>query len=186
MSAAELLPHIKDILSEAYHNAITPRIVRSKLEEKLSLKDGELEPQKKIIKGFIDQVMEELSEENKDDDKPSQTKKRKASDQADGESTTIEKAPKTFTCRTSNGEEAPRDLKKTQSTMFRRASDFIKAAPTIKIDVCGNTLTADAREFSSGGRGWYTGGKVPIVIGNKVVWCQVGLNITIPGSNAWK
>ena len=35
-------------------------------------------------------------------------------------------------------------------------------------------------------RRWYMNGKVEIQVGNQTVWAQVGMNITIPGSAAWK
>lgn len=35
-------------------------------------------------------------------------------------------------------------------------------------------------------RRWYMNGKVEIPVGNTTVWAQVGMNITIPGSAAWK
>jgi len=51
--------------------------------------------------------------------------------------------------------------------------------------ICGNKLTADPREFSSGGKGWYTGGKIEMTVNGKKVWAQVGINISIPGSQNW-
>jgi len=37
-----------------------------------------------------------------------------------------------------------------------------------------------------GNRGWYLGGKIEIPIGDKVIWCQAGLNISIMGSKEWE
>ena len=52
--------------------------------------------------------------------------------------------------------------------------------------VDGNRLRGEPRSFSSGALGWYLGGKVEVDVGGQTVWAQVGCNIVIPGSNAWK
>jgi hypothetical protein len=35
-------------------------------------------------------------------------------------------------------------------------------------------------------KGWYLGGKIEIMIGDKKVWAQAGLNLVVPGSKLWK
>ena len=60
------------------------------------------------------------------------------------------------------------------------------ASPTLEIDVAGNKLTGEPRSFSSGNLGWYLGGKAEFTVGKKAVWAQIGMNITIPGSQSWK
>ena len=34
--------------------------------------------------------------------------------------------------------------------------------------------------------GRYLGGKIEIPVGDTTVWAQMGVNVVIPGSNAWK
>lgn len=53
-------------------------------------------------------------------------------------------------------------------------------ASTVVIE--GNTMTAAAREFSTGSLGWYLNGKTTIDVGGKPVQVQIGLNLTIVGS----
>ena len=43
-----------------------------------------------------------------------------------------------------------------------------------------------ARTFTSGNRGWYAGGKIEVPIGDKTVWAQIGINVTVIGSKDWK
>jgi len=69
------------------------------------------------------------------------------------------------------------------STRFRRGFPTRSAAPS---QICGNTLTADPREFSGGGKGWYTGGKIEVSINGKPCWAQASINISVPGSKEWK
>lgn len=81
--------------------------------------------------------------------------------------------------------EAPKQLGKAQaSAMTVRA--FEKAAEPVSVSVFGNVATGNPRSFTSGNRGWYMGGKIPIKVGTKVLWAQLGLNLTIVGSKTWK
>ena len=57
---------------------------------------------------------------------------------------------------------------------------------SLTIDVDGNTLSGQPRTFSSGACGWYLGVKVEVDVGGQTVWAQEGMNVVIPGSNAWK
>lgn len=66
------------------------------------------------------------------------------------------------------------------------AKKFLESGKAIAIDVDGNSLRGEPRSFSSGSMGWYLGGKVEIEVAGQTVWAQVGCNIVIPGSNAWK
>eukprot|EP00658_Telonema_sp_P-2_P035471 TRINITY_DN25789_c0_g1_i3.p1 TRINITY_DN25789_c0_g1~~TRINITY_DN25789_c0_g1_i3.p1 ORF type:complete len:238 (+),score=80.96 TRINITY_DN25789_c0_g1_i3:86-799(+) len=95
-----------------------------------------------------------------------------------------EKKEKTFAVETRGGEEAPRNLGKTQHRAMK-GTQFLGCGETIEIELFGNTLKGWPRQFSSGGFGWYTGGKIPIELKGKKVWAQVGLNVTIPGSKEW-
>lgn len=42
------------------------------------------------------------------------------------------------------------------------------------------------RSFTSNNRGWYAGGKIQVPVGGKMVWAQIGVNLTIMGSKDWK
>lgn len=48
--------------------------------------------------------------------------------------------------------------------------------------VADSPLLLEVKEFSTGGLGWYTGQKITLKIGGKLVPCQVGINISIIGS----
>lgn len=56
----------------------------------------------------------------------------------------------------------------------------------LEVNVFGNVMTGEARDFSSGNRGWYLGGKIEVKVGKKTMWAQAGLNVTIVGSKAWE
>ena len=66
------------------------------------------------------------------------------------------------------------------------AKKFLESGKAVEFDVDGNTLTGLPRTFASGAMGWYLGGKVEMDVAGQTVWAQVGCNIVIPGSNAWK
>lgn len=57
--------------------------------------------------------------------------------------------------------------------------------PSAWFQIFGNKVEGDARTFTSGNRGWYAGKKILVKVGDKQVWAQVGLNITIIGSKEW-
>ena len=63
---------------------------------------------------------------------------------------------------------------------------FLETASALEIDVEGNTLRGEPRTFASGAAGWYLGGKIQMKIGTADIWAQLGCNVVIPGSNAWK
>jgi len=91
-----------------------------------------------------------------------------------------------MTCTTRSGSEAPKNVKKIQEAMKMTAKKFLASGKAIELDVDGNTLRGEPRSFSSNALGWYLGGKVEVDVGGQTVWAQVGCNIVIPGSNAWK
>lgn len=66
------------------------------------------------------------------------------------------------------------------------AKKFLESGKRLEIDVDGNTLTGDPRAFSSNNLGWYLTGKVEIDVAGETIWAQVGMNVTIPGSQSWK
>ena len=78
------------------------------------------------------------------------------------------------------------NIKKVQETMKMSIKKFLETASALEIDVEGNTLRGEPRTFSSGSVGWYLGGKILMKIGGTEIWAQLGCNVVIPGSNAWK
>jgi len=62
-----------------------------------------------------------------------------------------------------------------------RAS-FREHAQPIKVEINGNSMMAEVKEFSTGSLGWYLNGKSVIDVGGKQVSVQIGMNITIIGS----
>ena len=91
------------------------------------------------------------------------------------------------TCVVRGGEEAPKNLKAMQEKVKGMTeSKFLSSGKALEIDVDGNILRGEPRSFSSGNLGWYLNGKVPIDVGGVTVWAQVGMNVTIPGSQSWK
>jgi len=65
--------------------------------------------------------------------------------------------------------------------------EFQRLAPRLAVEIFGNKLTGEPRSFTSGNRGWYTGGKIEIPFGDdKVLWGQVGINLSIFGSKEWE
>ena len=66
-------------------------------------------------------------------------------------------------------------------------SKFIATTPPVTVQIGGNTLEGGARALGEkGNMGWYLGGKIELPVGKETVWAQIGINITIPGSGAWK
>lgn len=70
--------------------------------------------------------------------------------------------------------------KKTICPMSRE--EFREKAKAMTVVINGVTLTAPAREFSTGSLGWYLNGKQPVDIDGTEVLVQIGLNLTIVGS----
>jgi hypothetical protein len=60
--------------------------------------------------------------------------------------------------------------------------DFRTKAQPLTIDIGGSKVTGEVKEFSTGSFGWYSNGKVTVVIDGKPVTAQVGLNLIVVGS----
>jgi len=187
---------IRQIVKEVGLETLTAKTVRVKLEQMQGLEPNALKSKKEEISELIDEVIAEMEkedvkeeadadqgdeDESEEEEKPAKKAKTapKGKEEAGGE-----KKPK-MTCRTRSGEECPKGVKAMQEKLKITTPQFL-ATPEISIDVCGNTLTAEPRVFSSGNLGWYLGGKLEVPINGKNVWAQVGINITIPGSQSWK
>jgi hypothetical protein len=61
-------------------------------------------------------------------------------------------------------------------------SKFREAAQPVRVEVNGNAMMADVKEFSTGSFGWYLNGKTTIDVGGTPVTVQIGMNLTIVGS----
>jgi hypothetical protein len=61
-------------------------------------------------------------------------------------------------------------------------SAFLEKAESVKVNIGGQEVTAEKREFSTGSFGWYFNGKTTINVDGKPLQVQVGLNLTVVGS----
>mmetsp|Transcript_10218 Transcript_10218/g.16464 ORF Transcript_10218/g.16464 Transcript_10218/m.16464 type:complete len:137 (-) Transcript_10218:24-434(-) len=98
------------------------------------------------------------------------------------------KKPKTekhHCCFPVDGIKAPAKIPKDQKSCMTK-EEFIEAAKELRFELEGSKFSGDARAFSSGSSGWYLGGKIPIIVNGKTLWCQVGMNVSVLGSKEWK
>eukprot|EP00325_Prymnesiales_sp_UTEX-LB-985_P033238 CAMPEP_0174714670 /NCGR_PEP_ID=MMETSP1094-20130205/18654_1 /TAXON_ID=156173 /ORGANISM="Chrysochromulina brevifilum, Strain UTEX LB 985" /LENGTH=187 /DNA_ID=CAMNT_0015914071 /DNA_START=82 /DNA_END=642 /DNA_ORIENTATION=+ len=180
---------VAEIIDEEGADNLTAKTVRQKLEAKLGLESGALKSKKDDIAKMIDDVLnarddnEEDEEEEEEEEEAPPAKKAKKGKEPAAKEENPNKGK--MTCTTRSGEEAPKNIKKVQETMKMSKSKFLNNASALEVDVDGNTLRGEPRSFSSGAMGWYLGGKVEMSIGGQTVWAQVGMNVVIPGSNAW-
>lgn len=89
-----------------------------------------------------------------------------------------------MTVKTVSGSEAPKGVKAAQQKAIK-GSKFLSTAPNLTLNVFGNELEGEAREFKSGKYGWYVGGKIEVNVNGKVLWGQVGCNLVMIGSEGW-
>jgi hypothetical protein len=61
-------------------------------------------------------------------------------------------------------------------------TQFLEKAEPVKVNINGQDIVADKREFSTGSFGWYYNGKITITVDGKPLSIQVGLNLTVVGS----
>ena len=64
--------------------------------------------------------------------------------------------------------------------------DFLAKAESLKIDLGGFPMVAEAREFSTGSFGWYVNGKATLNVDGKNLSVQVGMNLIVVGSKDTK
>ena len=103
----------------------------------------------------------------------------------DGILVELESKPKAFSCTTSSGRECPKNIKSAQAKSGMTVERFLGSQKRLAIELDGNRLTGDPRQFSSGNLGWYLTGKIELNVDGEQVWAQVGMNVTIPGSQSW-
>ena len=60
--------------------------------------------------------------------------------------------------------------------------DFLAKAEPLKIDIGGQMLLAEPREFSTGSFGWYVNAKSTATVDGKPLSIQVGMNLIVVGS----
>lgn len=59
---------------------------------------------------------------------------------------------------------------------------FREAAQPVRVEINGNPMLAEVKEFSTGSFGWYLNGKTTIDVGGTPVTVQIGMNLTVVGS----
>ena len=69
-----------------------------------------------------------------------------------------------------------------KSTCPISRADFRGSAKPVKINIGGNEMIAEVKEFSTGSLGWYLNGKTTIEVNGTHVSVQIGVNLTIVGS----
>lgn len=156
--------NVQSIVDRVGLDECTAKSIRLALEEMGGLEPGALKAEKAAIARVIDEVLAEAS--------------------APSEPTT--KAAKSFSCTTRSGTECPKNIKSAQAKNALTVEAFLSSNKRLEIDVDGNVLTGEPRQFSSGNLGWYLTGKIELEVAGRAVWAQVGMNVTIPGSQSWK
>ena len=60
--------------------------------------------------------------------------------------------------------------------------EFIEKAKPVEVVIDGNKMIGAPREFATGSLGWNISSKMTLMVGDKPVTVQVGLNLTLVGS----
>ena len=61
-------------------------------------------------------------------------------------------------------------------------SKFRESAQPVRIEINGNAMIAQVKEFSTKSFGWYLNGKTVIEVAGIPVNVQIGMNLTVVGS----
>jgi hypothetical protein len=75
---------------------------------------------------------------------------------------------------------APASAPAVSGTLSRES--FRQHAKPVALTINGLPLVADPKEFSTGSLGWFSNGKITVVVNGVACKVQVGLNLTIVGS----
>ena len=59
---------------------------------------------------------------------------------------------------------------------------FRESAQPVRVEINGNPMIAEVKEFSTNSFGWYLNGKTVIDVGGTPVTVQIGMNVTAVGS----
>mmetsp|Transcript_35655 Transcript_35655/g.77822 ORF Transcript_35655/g.77822 Transcript_35655/m.77822 type:complete len:175 (-) Transcript_35655:153-677(-) len=150
-------------------DSLTAKKVRRAVEQRLELGKGALDELKDTVTKYIDEFIKQKNEADEEDEEEVEEARpaKKAKTEGGG-----------------GGNLAPKGVKAIQARIMK-GSEFTKKADQLQVTVFGNTLEGEPRTFSSGNRGWYAGKKIQVSVGDKKLWAQVGLNITIIGSKEW-
>lgn len=60
--------------------------------------------------------------------------------------------------------------------------EFTEHADALTLELAGQPMLAEPKQFSTKSLGWHAGGKVNLVVNGKPVPVQVGINLTVIGS----
>ena len=61
-------------------------------------------------------------------------------------------------------------------------SKFLGSAQPVRVEISGNGMMAEVKEFSTGSFGWYLNGKTVIDVAGTPLSVQIGMNLTVVGS----
>jgi len=170
---------------------LTKRQVRRMAEERLQMEPRSLDDYKDAVSDAVTEFLEENAEEESSPE-PVSNKKRGRPENLDDKSpkkkAKVEKAPaekkKSVPIKFYSDVDPPKFVKKVQKSLMSGAT-FEATAEDFELDVHGNIVTLVARTFTSGNRGWWGGGKMPVLVGEKRLWAQMSCNITVLGSKEW-
>jgi len=171
----KILDENRSLLEEG---KLTKKQVRRMAEERLNMQPKSLDAYKDAVSEAVTEFLEENAEEESSPEPVKRPAKKMKVEKAPGEK------KKSVPIKFYKNLDPPKLIKKTQSSMMS-GSAFEGAAEDFTLNVHGNIVTLAARTFTSGNRGWYGGGKLPVIVGKKRVWAQMGCNITILGSKEW-
>ena len=62
-------------------------------------------------------------------------------------------------------------------------SQFQEKAEPLKVVINGQEMLADVKAFSTGSFGWNINGKMTVTVDGKPLSVQIGMNLTVVGSN---
>jgi len=189
----ELKHQVFAILKEQGLENMTKKKVRLLVEKQRGEEPNALKSKKSFISQCIDDFMEQQEKDDGDasdsgsasdepEPPPKNTKKRKKAPPPPAP--TENKKKPLITVQTRSGAIAPKKLKERQCDMMT-AEEFLQTAPLLEVDVFGNKISGEPRSFTSGNKGWYCGGKIEVPIAGKVLWGQLGLNLSLMGSKEW-
>jgi hypothetical protein len=61
-------------------------------------------------------------------------------------------------------------------------AEFNEHADALTLELAGQPMLAEPKQFRTGSMGWHAGGKVNLVVNGKTIPVQVGVNLTVIGS----
>mmetsp|Transcript_5263 Transcript_5263/g.10041 ORF Transcript_5263/g.10041 Transcript_5263/m.10041 type:complete len:190 (-) Transcript_5263:2389-2958(-) len=171
------------IMAETPLESLTAKKVRRLVEQKLDVAKGYLDEHKDVVTTFIDEFIKVKNDQEEAAEAAAAGGSDKEQAEDDDDESPRPKKKAKPAAATPEGQ-APKGVKSMQCNIMT-GREFEKKADRVSIEIFGNKVEGDARTFTSGNRGWYAGKKILVKVGDKQVWAQVGLNITIIGSKEW-